>query len=171
MIFLNYGPLYLRGVEPADADLLYDVENDVEAWPDSDIHAPYSREMLRSYAESYRADPLSDGQLRMIAVDAASSRTVGILDLYDISALHGHACVGIYVLPDCRRHGFGRAMIEAAVDYARRRLGLHTLAAKILADNTQSIRLFTAAGFRVAGTLPAWHFADGRYHDVMLLAL
>ncbi|MDE6559002.1 MAG: GNAT family N-acetyltransferase, partial [Muribaculaceae bacterium] len=63
-----------RAVEPADADLLFTTENDEDSWGDSDLIAPLSRNILRSYAENYTSDPIRDGQLRLIAEDYNSGK-------------------------------------------------------------------------------------------------
>lgn len=169
--FLEYGLIRLRAIEPSDADMMLCAESDVSAWPDSDICAPYSMEMLKNYASSYSADPFGEGQLRMIVEDSRSGTAIGILDLYDISAVHRHAMVGIYILPDFRNKGFAKASVSAASKYAFRRLNLHALGAKILRSNTISSHLFESCGYTVAGILPSWHFADGRFHDMAVLTV
>lgn len=162
--------LFFRAIEPADADLFYEAENDESAWADSDCVAPYSRHLLRRYAENYQADPITEGQLRLIAVDSDSDKPVGITDFYDISFLHSHAFIGVYILPHFRRRGFGAAMIGEACAYARRRLGLRVLGAKVLASNPGSLNLFERCGFKPAGVLPGWHSAAGSPTDLHIFS-
>ncbi|MDE6273292.1 MAG: GNAT family N-acetyltransferase [Muribaculaceae bacterium] len=161
--------LKLRAVEPQDADLFYRAENDMEAWDHSDSLAPFSMHLLREYAENYRADPVTDGQLRLIIEEKENRQTIGILDLYDISFIHGRAFVGIYILPELRRNGYALEAIEVGVAYARRRLGLRILGAKILANNYGSIELFHKANFLKGGTLPDWHISDGCSVDMFIV--
>lgn len=167
---MNIPEITLRAVEPSDAALLFDSENDIDAWPDSDTVAPYSAELLFRYAGSYRADPFGERQLRLIAEDYEGN-AVGILDFYDISAVHRRAMTGIYTVPAFRRRGFGRAMLSAGKEYASKVLNLVFLGAKILADNMPSHRLFIRCGYSNIATLPKWHFAAGRYHDVNVYML
>lgn len=146
-----------RGVEPEDAELFFRVENDEDSWGDSDTIAPFSRHLLRQYAENYMADPVKDGQLRLIAVDTEMNDSpVGILDFYDISFINGRAFLSIYILPEFRRKGFGCRVIREAANYARSRLGLRLLASKILDSNPNSIALFEKSGFLASATLPDW---------------
>lgn len=164
--------LLLRAVEPADADCLYGVENDEEAWASSDTVAPYSMHALRRYAEACTADPFADGQLRLMAVCAGDPGvTAGILDFYEISPLHASAWTGIYIMPAMRGRGYGRELLELGISYAARRLHLANLGARILDSNAASLHLFTGCGFGLRGTLPAWRFADGRMQDLHLLTL
>ena len=172
--------IILRALEPSDADLLYDVENDEAAWPSSDNIAPYSRHALREYALTHEADPFAAGQLRLVAqvgdtqpggtsAEQNHHRAVGLLDFYDISAIHSHAWIGIYVLPDMRGEGYGHDMLLRSLDYARRHLGLTSVGARILEGNDPSMRLFRKCGFELRGTLPCWRFADGEMRDMHLL--
>lgn len=165
---MNEIEIRLRAVEPEDADLLFMTENDDNSWGDSDTLAPFSRRLIREYAAGYQANPLLDGQLRLIATESVSGRPVGILDFYEIEVLHRRSYIAIYVLPEERGRGYATAILSAAADYAYRRLGLMTLAAKILISNKLSIRVFEKNGYKLQGILPNWHFSDGRFSDVAL---
>lgn len=161
--------LRLRAVEPTDADYFFSIDNDESTWDDSDTVAPYSHHMLRQYAEQYDADPFSCGQLRLVAVlEDTPDRIVGILDIYEISALHSTAWFGIYVLPDMRRQGHALKLLSLSCQYAANRLRLNKMGARILDSNVASIRLFEKAGFTHCGTLPKWRFASGSWHDLKL---
>ena len=157
--------LRLRAIEPSDADLFYTVENDEASWGASDTVAPWSRHALLRYAASYAADPFADGQLRLIA-EAPEAGAVGILDFYELSPLHARAWVGIYILPEHRRKGYATRILEMASSYAKSRLGLHMLGARIPAGNDISLSTFGKAGYTPCGLLPEWHFASGRRHDL-----
>lgn len=82
---MNY-ELRLRALEPEDADMMYEAENDEAAWKYSDYLAPLSRELLHHYALTYDAEPFRSGQLRLII--EKDETPIGILDLMDISARH-----------------------------------------------------------------------------------
>lgn len=159
----------LRAVEPEDVALLFNSDNDLDYWPDADMAAPYSMCLMTRYAMSYKADPFSEGQLRLIATDDKGEE-VGILDFYEISALNRNAFLGIYILPISRRKGFGRALLNAAIEYASVRLNLNSLAAKIIEYNRVSHHLFASSGFNHVGTLPKWQFANGEMCDILLYA-
>lgn len=164
--------ILLRALEPADAELLYAIENDMDSWADSDTVAPYSLHSLRQYAERYDADPFGAGQLRLVATLADNPQSpVGLLDFYEISILHGHAWVGVYVVPDMRGRGIAAAMLRKAADYAADHLRLSSLGARILSSNTISLHLFSRQGYTLRGILPKWHFASGQLHDLHLLTI
>ena len=165
---MNAPDIILRAMEPEDADFLYDVENDVGAWGDGDTVAPYSREILRGYALTYGADPFGEGQLRLVAEDPATRKTVGVADLYDISQRHERAFVAVYVVKEERNRGYASSMLESLEKYAREILLLKNLGAKVASGNKASLHLFRKEGYREAGILEGWLKRANGFTDVIL---
>ncbi|MDE5902452.1 MAG: GNAT family N-acetyltransferase [Muribaculaceae bacterium] len=167
-------PIRLRALEPDDADLLYVADNDCDVWPGSESVAPYSQHMLREYALNYDADPFSAGQIRLVATIAEGrheSSPIGLLDLYEISPLHAHAWVGIYVRPEMRRRGYALEMLRLAAVYASSTLRINRLGARVLDSNEASMKLFSRAGYRHCGMLPQWHFSRGGFEDMHIFCI
>lgn len=75
----------------------------------------------------------------------------------------------VYVAPDARGRGVGRAALEAVID-ACQALGMRQLVA-VIGDsaNAGSIGLHRALGFEPCGALPAVGFKHGRWLDVVLM--
>lgn len=168
----------LRAVEPEDAELIFSVENDTEVWEYSDNVAHFSLNLLKRYAESYNADPWSQGMLRLIVCErrenmpAYDSEPLGIVDLYDISLLHRTAKVGIYVRKDFRKEGVAKQSLLILKDYVRSRLGLKSLLALVAVNNGAGHRLFASVGFSEVGMIPQWIKGSGeKNEDVMLYYL
>lgn len=163
--------LHLRALEPADADFMYEVENDVEAWRYSDTIAPLSRKILRDYALTYEADPFTAGQLRLIITEEGSNNPVGIVDLYEVSQRHQRAFIGIYICEDYRKKGYAGETLALIEDYAHNNLHLHQLGAKVEAGHEIASRLFGANGYETQGVLKDWlSTPDGKFADMKLLA-
>lgn len=80
----------------------------------------------------------------------------------------GVAEVSVYVADRARARGVGRALLEAVVA-ASEEAGVWTLQAGVLAENEASIRLHTAAGFRVVGLRDRLGVHHGVWRDVVLL--
>ena len=161
--------LKLRALEPSDADFLYKAENEYTAVINSDNAAPYSRDLLQQYAESYDADPYRSGQLRLVA--DVEGESVGIIDIYDISVRNRHASVAILVLPEYRNLGYASEMLESASEFAFKSLGLVALMSLVHTTNSISVSLFEKCGFDRCGILKRWHFSDGDMHDVIVMQL
>lgn len=161
--------IIFRAVEPEDIDLLFSVENDISAWFSSETTAPLSRHLLLQYALSYRAAPFDDGQLRMIALDAATSLPIGIADFYDLSAIHRHSLIGIYILPYYRNNGWATVLINAMAEYASNNLSLKELAARIASSNEPALKAFLNSGFIKAGELKQWYLSGEKMMDITIL--
>nr|BFE28804.1 GNAT family N-acetyltransferase [Actinomadura rugatobispora] len=84
----------------------------------------------------------------------------------------GVAEVSIYIHPAARGRGAGRALLGAVIDSSERG-GLWTLQAGIFPENTASLRLHEALGFRMVGIRERMgrHDVGGRseWRDVALL--
>jgi phosphinothricin acetyltransferase len=121
--------------------------------------------------EAFDAGKLADH--RFVALDA--ERVLGWIVLSPISdrcALAGIAEVSVYIHPDAHGKGIGRTLLGAVIDSSER-AGLWTLQAGIFPENTASLRLHEAAGFRLVGVRERMgrHEFNGesRWRDVVLL--
>ena len=161
--------LHLRALEPSDADFMYEVENDAQAWRYSDTIAPLSRKILRDYALTYDADPFTAGQLRLIITEEGSKLPVGIIDLYEVSQRHQRAFIGIYICKDFRGKGYAEETINLIEDYAHNNLHLHQLGAKVEDGHTAAEKLFINRGYEMKGHLQDWlSTPDGNFVDMKI---
>ncbi|AMR27395.1 acetyltransferase [Hymenobacter psoromatis] len=146
----------LRALEPDDLEFLFQLENDPDLWAASDVlPAPVSRHALREYLRHAAASLAEAGQMRLV-ISLADGTAVGTLDLFDYSALHQRAGVGITVLRRARRQGCAQAALAQLLPYARQALRLHQLYCTVAADNRSSISLFKNTGFRRVGVRHDW---------------
>lgn len=83
---------------------------------------------------------------------------------------HGGTVWGVYVRPSWRGLGLSRAMLEAALAWARGN-GLRRLELKAVTENEAALRLYKSAGFEVVGTLHRVLHASGRDHDEHVMEL
>ena len=164
---VSYDDISLRALEPEDLDLLYKVENDIDLWSVGVTNKPYSRYALHEYIASASGDIYVDHQARLMIANS-KGHTVGIVDLMNFNPQHRRAEVGIVILDHYRNQGYGLAAMEHMFRYAHTTLHLHQLYALVGENNTYSIRLFEAAGFKKAGNLKEWLFDGDNYHDVII---
>ncbi len=93
----------------------------------------------------------------------------GCLSRWSIKAGYdATAEVSVFVSPDQQRRGIGAALLEALLGAAQRS-GLRNLLARIEAENTASISLFSRAGFRSVGVMHETGFKFGRWLDVEIM--
>ena len=80
----------------------------------------------------------------------------------------GVAEVSVYVAAAARGMGIGRALLAALVEAAEA-AGIWTLQASIFPENTASLALHQACGFRVVGRRERIAQHHGRWRDTLLL--
>lgn len=83
-------------------------------------------------------------------------------------AYRGTAEVSVYVHPEFRRRGVGRALLEQAIARSPA-LEITTLAGLILGHNAASLQLFGGLGFARWGVLPRVARLDGVERDIVLV--
>jgi RimJ/RimL family protein N-acetyltransferase len=70
-----------------------------------------------------------------------------------------------------RRHGVGRALMECALDSARRIRGLRQIRIAVVSSNKPAARLYESLGFRVYGEEKDALRVGGKFYDELFLAL
>lgn len=167
-VYLQNQRIKLRAVEPEDSHTVWEVENDTAQWFENCMAAPLSEQVVADYAIGYDADPYRAGQLRLIVEQQHTGTILGIVDLYEISALHRHAFIGIYIIPEFRRQGYGAESLKLTLEYAFSILNIIQIGAKIVIDNEESINLFKKCGFSQCGILPNWLMSGNKTTDLLL---
>ena len=158
----------LRAIEPEDLDLLYRIENDADLWNIGTSNVPYSRYLLHDYVANCKNDIYTDRQVRMI-VENSEGTAIGVADLVNFDPSNMRAEVGLIILNDYRRQGYGIAVLNHIADYALRILHLHQLYAYVDVNNTASLGVFQKAGYKVAAEIKDWLYDGHNYHESVLL--
>ncbi len=139
----------VRPAHTGDREALVAFRRDL--WPDG----PEAEH--RAELDAYFAGKARESLTVLVAVDPAST-PIGFCEL----SIHPYAegcsservgyLEGWYVLPDARRQGVGRALVDAALDWARGQ-GLTEFASDTAADNTLSAAAHRALGFEDVGLI------------------
>jgi len=162
----------LRALEPEDLEVLYLWENDPSVWHLSGTLIPFSKYLLRQYLENSGKDIFEIRQLRLIIQLNEGKRPVGAIDLFDFDPFHRRAGIGILIAdPSDRGRGFAREALESLMKYCFDVLKLHQLWCNIADGNSQSMKLFTSAGFQVVGVKKEWLFTGEGFENEWMLQL
>ena len=76
---------------------------------------------------------------------------------------HKALVIGMYVSPETRGTGAGRALLEAVIEYARAKEGTLQLTLTVTEGNAPAESLYTSAGFQSFGTEPMAIHTPGGY--------
>jgi diamine N-acetyltransferase len=154
---MKCGKIRLRALEPEDMELLYDWENNQTYWTISNTITPFSKFTIRRYLEDSHKNIFETGQLRLMIDYIRDKVTVGTLDIFDFDPFHKRAGVGILIANETyRRRGLASMALKCIIDYCFKTLQLHQVYCNILANNCESINLFTKLGFEQSGIKKEW---------------
>jgi len=162
----------VRPADPADAEqltrLAEAVSAEPEAWLISADGEWRSVGDERRYLKAVRRYPHA---AVFVAERARDGAIVGRLSLArDTHPASAHvADLGLMVASDFRRHGVGRALLEAAVDWARG-AGVRKLELHVFPWNEPAIALYERFGFEREGFRKAHYRRADEYVDAILMA-
>jgi diamine N-acetyltransferase len=169
-VFLKGEKITLRALEPSDAPILYEWENDTRLWPVSSTVTPFSRFVMEEFVASSHQDIFTNKQLRLMVTDAATGNTIGAVDLYDFDPQHQRCGVGIYIVDASRGNGFAGECVSLIKTYCFATLHLKQVYVYVNASNGASLSLFEKCGFVKSGLKKSWaRTGHERYEDVWFL--
>ncbi|WP_431921679.1 GNAT family N-acetyltransferase [Nonomuraea jabiensis] len=109
--------------------------------------------------------------LRYVAADTQTGEVVGWVAASAVSARQVYAGVvehSIYVHPGCQAHGIGHALLSAFIA-ACEDAGVWTIQSGIFPENSASLALHQALGFRIVGTRERIGQHHGVWRDVLFI--
>ncbi len=157
----------LRDLREDDCErlFLWRREREVDRWMSDG--APESLDHHQRWFDDFRGNPD-----RMGWIITRNAQPAGFLTLSGLNGRHRRAEWGWYIGdPEARGRGAGRAAQALGQDRAFDQLGLEKIWAQVLADNDTALKAQAAAGFRREGYMRRHVLKDGRWRDVVLLAI
>lgn len=109
--------------------------------------------------------------LLFTAVAVADGRPLGYIKAFRVDRFARTAWIGLSLFAEADQgRGFGRRMLDLFCGYLTDQLALRKVSLEVTAGNAPALALYTRAGFVEEGRLAAQFFADGRFHDVLILS-
>jgi phosphinothricin acetyltransferase len=154
--------------------LIRHAEADRDAAACAAIYAPFVRETAVSFEEeapdadelAARIERTSRTHPWLVAeIDGATAGFAYASAHRERAAYRWAADVALYVAPDHRRRGVGRALYGTLIPLLARQ-GLHVACAGITLPNDASVALHEACGFQLVGVYRRIGWKAGAWHDV-----
>lgn len=81
-----------------------------------------------------------------------------------------HGKLGILLSKEFRNQGIGLEMVKTIVDESRK-AGLKTIELEAFTTNERAMYVYEKAGFRQVGRIPKKIFRDGKFTDIVVMAI
>lgn len=160
--------LYLRPLELEHNDLVRGWLNDPRVRRTVDRNAP----LTHAEEEKFLREGVHPGERRMLMVLREGDRPIGVIGLHQPDRVHRRVMLGL-LIGEVEEWGKGYAgeAIGLMLDHAFDELGLHRVLLHAYAFNTRGLRVYEKLGFVREGVLREDHFAEGRFHDTIVMGL
>ncbi len=99
---------------------------------------------------------------------------VGMLNFNRLQGdkFHHKGYVGaVYVVPEERRNGVARMMLNTTLEHARAMTDLAVVGLSVNNENKSAIKLYEACGFKSYGVEPKGLCVNGQYYDLMHMSM
>lgn len=142
---------------------LYEQPPAFGALPEDEPGLAETRERLRESLDRCYFGAFNDG-----------CELVGIVRFSRYSAAnekHRAYLAGLYVWPDCRGKGFGRALVQRALRRAYNTPGIRRVNLTVVTTQDAAVRLYISVGFRIYGTDLQAFSSHGVLYDEHLMTM
>jgi RimJ/RimL family protein N-acetyltransferase len=163
--------LYLRPAERADLPLFVRWFADAETSRYLALRAPFSLAMEEKWFEGM-VERQGKTDYHFVACLVEDGRPIGTVGLHGLELENGKAEFGISIGDkDEWNKGYGTEAMNAICDFGFGVLRLERIYLDVYEGNARAIRSYEKAGFRHEGRKRHAHFSEGRYSDVLVMAL
>ena len=167
--FLIGERVYLRPIEPEDAEVMVPWMNDAEVTRTLQAPRPTTLEDERAFVERMTK---SETNITLGIVTRAGDRFIGTASLMKIQWRERQACFGIAIGDKSNwGRGYGTETTRLLVDHSFDTLNLNRLWLHVYDFNAAGLRAYEKAGFRREGILRQAAYIEGAYHDVHTMAI
>ncbi len=161
-LFLKGELASLRTVEEEDLEFMVENINDPEVRSSLRSHLPINKIEEQKFLERISEN---DDELHLLIWDV--NDRIGMVSLFDIDQWLGRAEMGLWIIPDFWKKGYGTEASELIIDYGFEELNLHKILARTLKTNSASQKIWENLGFEKEGVSRDTAYVDGEYVDML----
>ncbi len=162
----------LRPLEKADLQTIASWFQDVHdlALFDRTSRIPLNLQQTEQIWEDALCTSRDSGKAWFI-IESEGGEALGMIGLEAISNINRDAVIPVFVDKSVRRHGVAVRAIALILDFAFQQLGLNRITSYYRLDNHSSRDLISRVGCQIEGTLRQAWFADGQFHDMVVVGM
>lgn len=168
-MILKSGSVELRSIEMEDTPLIVN-------WRNKDSvkrNFLYQKPFTESGHLKWMEEKVATGKVAQFIIHCKiMDKPVGSVFLRDIDYECKKAEYGIFIgEDDSRGLGIGTIAARLILEYGFDKLRLHKIFLRVLSDNEAAIQSYKKAGFRQEGYFKDEVMLDGRYRDIVFMAV
>ncbi len=165
------GRVFLRPAEREDIPRFVSWFNDWRTSRTLATRAPMSLALEERWFEGM-LDRQGETDYLFVACLLEDDRPIGTCGLHEIDLANGHAMLGIGIgRPEDRGQGLGTEVLRALVGFGFGQLRLERIYLDVYEVNPGAQHVYERVGFVVEGVLRHASFREGRYLDVVRMAI
>lgn len=126
--------------------------------------ADEARELIQRFVDGLRNNDALTWGITLSGDD----KIIGTIGLWRMQKEHHRAEIGYMLHPAYWNRGIISEAIEAALDYAFRKLNFHSIEAQLTPENKGSVRVLEKAGFKKEAHLTENYFYNGEFSDTAI---
>ena len=163
--------VFLRPAEREDIDAFVRWFSDAETTRYLALRAPFSKAMEEQWFTSM-LESQGKNSYHFVICLLADERPIGTAGFHHVNYEDGHASFGISIGEKAEwSKGYGTDALRAICDFGFGELRLERIELDVYEPNARARRSYEKAGFVTEGTLRHAHYSDGKYQDVVRMAL
>jgi RimJ/RimL family protein N-acetyltransferase len=166
---LESADIVLAPIRDEDVSLLFEWINDRALVLLSSPYRPVHERSHHAWFKSIRND---SSKVVFAIREKRTGMLIGACQLTGIHPVHRHAQLQIRIGEAVHRgRGFGVQAVRLLLQHGFSDLNLERVFLHVFADNGAAIRAYEKAGFRHEGLLRSAAFVDGRFLDIIVMAI
>lgn len=156
----------LRPLEREDLPFVHGLDNNVSVmryW----FEEPY--EALVELVDIYEKHIHDQSERRFIV--NLGKENIGLVELVDIQQIHRNAEFQIIISPEFQGQGYAKEATRLGIEYSFNVLNLYKLYLLVDVENASAIHIYESVGFEREGVLKQEYYINGKYRDVIRMAI
>lgn len=160
--------LVLREITAADAEAMFEQRSDVENMRFIPRPVAQTIDDALTVIEMMRSGYSAGERINWAITLKGNSRMIGTVGFVHMAPANNRAEVGYMLARPHHGKGIMQEAVEALIRFGVKEMGLHSVEAIIMSENSASARLIEKCGFERVGLMKHYHLHRGEYVDSLL---